>query len=406
VVPLALIALDSSPFSLVASLSGMIPRGPLVATVVRMIALQMAASVGLVLWAIVRLRPASRAVHDADARAASRRFLRARWWPRPACGDDPVLWHEIHPGWRGSRAGLWVHRMVNALWIGLIAYVISCFAWPAFAELSRSGYRAVPGTPAILELNPIARALVARMDGWPTGPAPDQARLELNDVLRTTTGLLDMFYILLVAGAAAVSVAKERERETWLGLIATPLSGREILRAKLLGAVWNSRGLAVLMLALWIVGLLAGAVHPLGFLAAVTGMGVSCWFLAALGLSASLWSRDRAQANGWVLMPMMLVVGSSALPFFFPGRASVVLGGGTMPFLAWASLLSYEDVHAALHFGAIPRFAQIGVHGATGAWIILAAWLISTTAQAIGAFLLMRSAVCGFDAAVGRPIRN
>jgi hypothetical protein len=201
-------------------------------------------------------------------------------------------------------------------------------------------------------------------------------------------------------------VAKERERETWLGLIATPLTGREILRAKLLGSTWKTRGPAVLMLVLWIVGLLAGAVHPLGFLAALTGMGVSCWFHAALGLFASLWSRDRAQATGWVLGPLILILGSSALPFILPGTASVVLAGGTMPFLTWASLLSYEDVHAALRSGAIPRFAEIGIPGVAGARIILAAWLISTTAQAIGAFLLMRSAVRGFDAAVGRPIPN
>src|SRR3954454_11594729 len=117
----------------------MIPRGPLVVSVFRMIALQMAASVGLVLWAILRLRPASRAGYDAEARAASRRFLRARWWPRPACGDDPVLWHEMHPGRRISRAALWVGRLIHASWIGLIAYGISWFVWPAFAELLQLG---------------------------------------------------------------------------------------------------------------------------------------------------------------------------------------------------------------------------------------------------------------------------
>jgi ABC-type transport system involved in multi-copper enzyme maturation permease subunit len=406
VVPLALTALDSSPLVLVSTLSGMIPRGPLVAIVFRMIALQMAASLGLVLWAIVRLRPASRAAQDAEARAASRRLFRARWWPRPACGDDPVLWHEIHPGRRISRAAFWVDRLVHALLIGLIAYGISLFAWPALAELSRTGYGAVPGTRAVLEINPIARVFAAKLDGMPAVPAPGQARLELNDVLRMTTAGLDVLYVLMVAGAAVESVVKERERDTWLGLIATPLSGQEILRAKILGSIWNTRGLAVLMLALWIVGLVAGAVHPLGFLAALLGIGVSCWFLAALGLSASLWSRDRAQANRWVVAPLIFIVSSSALPYVLPGPAGVVLAGGPMPFLTGASLLSYEDVHAALHVGAIPRFAHFGVHGVAGAWIILAVWLISMTAQAIAAFLLMRSAVCGFDAAVGRPIPN
>ena len=68
----------------------------------------------------------------------------------------------------------------------------------------------------------------------------------------------------------------------------------------MIGAIWKARGLATLTLILWSVGLLAGAVHPLGFLAAVAGMGVSCWFLAAVGVSASLWSPDRSQATGKV----------------------------------------------------------------------------------------------------------
>jgi ABC-type Na+ efflux pump permease subunit len=242
--------------------------------------------------------------------------------------------------------------------------------------------------------------------GLPAGPAPGQARLELNDVLRMATGSLDAIYVLMVAGTAAESVAKERERDTWLGLIATPLTGREILRAKLLGSLWKTRQVAALLLALWGVGLLAGAVHPLGFLAATTGLAVSSWFLAALGLMASLWSRDRGHATGRVIGPLMLILVLGALPFLRPGTASAVLAGGSMPFLTWASLLSYEDVHAAVHRGAIPRFAEIGIPGVAGARILLAAWLISTAAQAVGAFLLMRSSARGFDAAVGRPIAS
>lgn len=405
VVPLALWVLDSSPLGVGMNLMGVIRRGPLVGSVLRMIALQTTAAAVLVLWAIARLRPASRACHDAEARAASRRLLRARWWPRPACGDDPVLWHEMHPGRRMSRAALWVDRLVNATWIGLIAYGISWFARPAFAELGRLGYGPAPGAFTVPEVNPIARVLVGKLMRLSVGPAPGQARLELNYVLRMTTGILDILYLLMVAGAAAESVAKERERETWLGLIATPLTGREILRAKMLGSIWKTRGLAILMLALWVIGLLAGAVHPLGFLAAVAGLGVSGWFFAVLGVSMSLRSRDRAQATGRALGPLLLFLSLGAVPFILPGMASVALAGVTMPFQAWASLLSYEDVHAATHAGAIPQFAAIGLGGGAGPGIILAAWLIGTIAQAVGAFLLMRSAVRGFDAAVGRPIR-
>ena len=107
VAPVAVRVLDSSPLGVGMSLLGVIPRGPLVGAVLRMIALQTAAAVVLVLWAMARLRPASRAVYDVEGRAAFRRLLRARWRPRPACGDDPVLWHEIHPARATSAPRCW-----------------------------------------------------------------------------------------------------------------------------------------------------------------------------------------------------------------------------------------------------------------------------------------------------------
>jgi ABC-type transport system involved in multi-copper enzyme maturation permease subunit len=404
--PLALPMLDSGPIGLVMSLSGVIPRGPLALAVARMIALQLAAAAALVVWAAVRLRPASRALPDLEARATSRRFLRARWQPRPACGDDPVLWHAMHPGRCASRAALVVDRLVHALWIGAIVGEIAWFALPAFAELLERGYGPAPARTTVPEMNPILRLLACLLAGLPAGPEPGQARGELNFVLRVTTGVLDAFYVLMVAGAAAESVARERERNTWLGLLATPLGGREIVRGKLLGSLWGTRGLATLMLAFWIVGLLAGAVHPIGFLAALAGMGVSAGFLAAAGVCASLWSPDRHQATSRAVGPLILFLSLAVLPAFWPGTASAVLAVVTMPLQTWAALFTYDDVDAVVHGRALPGLVPLGVGRGPGTWIVMAAWLFSIGAQAIAGVLLARSAVRGFDAVVGRPARG
>jgi hypothetical protein len=406
VFPVVLGVLDSSPTGVGLNLVGAFPRGPLVGAVLRMIALQLAGATVLVLWAIARLRPASRAVYDVEGRAAILRVLRARWRPRPACGDDPVFWHEIHAARVRSKIALWLDRLVNVLCFGLIAYATSWFAVPAFTELSRSGYGPVPGKPFLPELDPSVRLLASKLLKLPVGFAPGQARLEFNIVLRQATGLFDVLLVLGIARVAAESVAVQRERDTWLGLIATPLTGWEILRAKMLGSIWRTRGVAFLTIALWIVGLLAGAVHPLGFLAASVGMVVSCGFLAALGVSLSLWSRGRDQATGRVLGPLLWSMGLSAVPFWLPGMASVLLATSSMPFQTWVSLLSYDDVHAMINSGVPLQFAAIGIQSWAGVRIVLAARLISTTAQAIAAFLLTRSAVRGFDDAIGRPIRT
>ena len=116
-------------------------------------------------------------------------------------------------------------------------------------------------------------------------PAPGQARLEFNIALRQFSAMLASPFAFGIFVAAFRSVAAERKSDTWLGLIATPLSGWEILRAKMLGAVWYARGYAVTMLTLWTLGLLAGALHPLGFLAGLAGLAASTAFYVALGIS-------------------------------------------------------------------------------------------------------------------------
>jgi hypothetical protein len=49
-----------------------------------------------------------------------------------------------------------------------------------------------------------------------------------------------------------------------------------------------------------------------------------------------------------------------------------------------------------------PQYAAIGIQTGAGVRIMLAACLIGTIAHAVGASLLFRSSVRGFDAAVGR----
>ncbi len=405
-VPPALWALDGSPAGILLSLVGAIPRGPLVDSVLRMVAIQAGLSAALGLWAITRLRPASRAIHDGEGRAARLRVIRGRWRPRPACGDDPVLWLELHPARGSGLATRMADRCGLALAIGLLAWATSWLAGPAFAELWRSGYGSTPGIGAEPELNPIARVLLAKLGGVSVGLAAGSARLEFNIALRQASWLLGLIYCILVVGYAAEGLTRERQRDTWLGLIATPLSGREILRAKMIGAIWKARSMALPMLGLWAVGLAAGAIHPIGFAAAVAGLAGSTWFLAAWGIFVASRSSDPGRAALMLLVPTMLGVGLGAVPFVAPGAAGVVVAAAMPPFQAWLAPLSYEDIAALARGGLPPRLAAVGVAGGPTAWLVTASWALSVGAQLAGAILLGRAAFRGFDAAVGRPVRG
>ena len=81
-----------------------------------------------------------------------------------------------------------------------------------------------------------------------------------------------------------------------------------------------------LLVVLWSVGLLAGALHPLGFVAALVLLGVSVGFMAALGTYVSLVSRDTPQASNRTLVPVLLLMGSFVACYLPPRIATCADG--------------------------------------------------------------------------------
>lgn len=402
--------LDSSPLGVTASLVGLFPRpGGFVESVARMAALEVAGALGLTLWAVVRLRPASRSLHDAGGRPALFPVLRARWRrPRPPCGDDPVFWYSLH----STRATSWPDRVleiaIELAILGSVAMGTLWFARPAFAELAAHGYAASPEARAPLPVSPPARATAGTSILPARGPAPGQAaRRRFNIALRQTSMMFVVLYAVMVSGTAAAGVVQEYERKTWLGLIATPVTGGEILRGKMLASLWRVRWINVLLLGPWAVGLLTGAVHPLGFLLAVAGLAVSAGFFAATGVAVGLYTRGSQDAEALAVLLIVILLPLSGLAALLPGQASLVFGVGSTPLLTWIALVSYDDVQAVIRSGVLPQFANLGnlKPEGLGARLALAAWLLGTIAQAAVGIGVARAARRDFDALVGRPVR-
>lgn len=366
----------SSPLAVLANLVG--SPGGLLETVGLMILLQVAVGGLCIGLATVRLRSAWRGAPADPKRTRRRQEARppARLWPRPACGDDPVLWKEMHCSRRGRSARL-LGPIVFLGVVGLIFYETLDFARPSFAECWAFGYGA---------------------------SAMNDRRMQFNEGLRTVTGWLVFLLMLLVAGTASEVLASERARDTWINLISTPLSGREILRGKMLGVAWKMRHIATFLVPLWMVGLLCGAVHPLGFIIAVTELGAAIWFLVALGTYISLKARDLPQATTWTLSLTLLLSLSFLVCFLPPPRGSFLLGSFSTPWVEAWSLFSYAEVqdafHPALARGNRMRFWR------EGPLVVLEACLIGIVSKVALAMLVTRLAATQFDAAVGRPRRS
>jgi hypothetical protein len=125
---------------------------------------------------------------------------------------------------------------------------------------------------------------------------------------------------LMAAAVAFESITTERAKETRNGLIATPLSGFEILRSKLLACLWWLRSLLYTLLGLGTIGLATRAVHSLGYLLTVLELVASAWFCMSVGLLAPLRSRSPAGPGSAMLNLLGPPVGSIALPNLLPAR--------------------------------------------------------------------------------------
>ena len=229
-----------------------------------MMGLQVAYGSAFVALAAFRLR---RAFRDEGGQSRLGKFIatvkrKRRWLPRPECGDDPMMWKEKYVArLGGATKGLILFG--GLVVAGIVAYSVSDEFLMACGELAREGYS-------------------------DTGPH----RRNMNVFFRITCSIIYVVWMLGIASATAGGVTSEREEDQWLSLTSTPLDGREILRAKMLGPIWGFKPVVFLLVGLWITGLISGSIHPVGFLASVVNLVVFTWFLVALGTCISLRSRN------------------------------------------------------------------------------------------------------------------
>ncbi|OJW16748.1 MAG: hypothetical protein BGO49_15905 [Planctomycetales bacterium 71-10] len=391
-------ALDGGPFGLAENLVGVMPRPwGLVEGVFRMAAIQVAVAAGFTAWAIARLRPASRALYDVEGRSGALRALREanrRPPTRRPCGTDPVFWNERYAYRARNRAARLASGLTRLAWMALLAVGVGWYAGPAFVELAERGYGPSAEADRMPPLNPLTRVLAERLvSGSSADPAPGQARLEFNLALRQFTSFLALGLATAACAFGVEGITRERRRDTWSGLLATPLTGGEIVRGKVLGALWRGRETIALLLILWGLGLASGAVHPLGFLAAIAWIVASTPLFAAMGVAQGL----RPEDERWPLDPSR-----------WPGAIATVAASAAVLTLvpaavAAASLFSYEDLRAAAAGGPFTPLEGWTLGRWLGARGVMLTFLAAPAAAGAGSILYLTSLARSFDAAVGRP---
>jgi ABC-type transport system involved in multi-copper enzyme maturation permease subunit len=373
----------TSPFALLVDvLRGSIRSSDaLSGRIVAMIGLQGLYGALLTALAVADLRPSFRARAGGTRRRppiATRgpSWLRRTAWRVP-CGDDPMLWKELVV----PRLPVFYRPLglsMGLILAGLLAWGTIDFAIPAFQEVWVCGY----------------------------GPAPaGSARDAFHDYLQIVGTGIALVVALGVASDAAAAIAAEREKDTWISLLATPLTGAEIVRGKMLGAFWGTRHMGVVLGLLGIVGSLAGSLHPLGLVLALFELVAFTGFAAALGIWISLRTSDTMRALTRVMTWLLAVSGGSllvGLPLLSYRPLALV---GCPPALLAASLGSCSEVlgqgvSRGPGWFRETRLSELWLgHGTE----MVVASLASVLGYALGAWTLTRSACRGFDAQLDRP---
>ncbi len=316
------------------------------------------------------LRPVASGAGPFGWRLAPVNFLlsRRRLLPRPACGDRPVLWKEMHVARSRVLARLFLTLAVLAVLVPL-GWATWLFAVPAFQEVAAGGYGSAK---------------------------PAGAREEFNIFLRVT---LVSSYMLLAIGLAifcATSITSEKEKDRWTSLIATPLSALEIVGQKMIGACWRLHWLGLTYLVLLALGVAAGAIHPLGGILSVVQFVVFLGFVAGLGTYFSLRSRSSVHALGWTFFVLFVINGGYLLGCVLVRNETSLVFFLATPLLHGLSFATYPEVNWFLKGGT-------GIGNPTEvAWLIV----VNVLFYGVSAVVLCYKCVGAFEKDAGRPARD
>jgi hypothetical protein len=232
---------------------------------------------------LAALRLAAWRLFPSYRKQLSEASVKRRWRVRlrPAVSDRPMLWKEIHVE---QPHGLgWILRA-----LGLVAKVtlLGSFLYLGFSWLWASW------TGDTLQAGSAAGSLQ-----------------ELVGMLGTP---LSWFVQWSMAVAAAVSIASERERHTWDGLLTSPLEGAAIVYGKIAGGCRGALSWLVIALVCWSVALVCGALPFLEWLLLVVSTLVGTLFSATIGVKFSLQTATVTKAMFHAIMAWMLVrIGST-----------------------------------------------------------------------------------------------
>jgi ABC-type transport system involved in multi-copper enzyme maturation permease subunit len=176
------------------------------------------------------------------------------------------------------------------------------------------------------------------------------------EYLAALSGYLGTGMLLLMAVRAAGLFAQEKERDCWITLLSTPLTGEEMVNGKLLGNLYSTRWLWILLLVSWLLGALFDplVLYPLAI--TILTLLLLSVYTTCLGLFFSLRSATSLRAMAQTLGVLVFFGGGYlfccciVLSSNMGGRDSEIILAICIPFLIAFPGIAFTEMNSNSFF--------------------------------------------------------
>jgi ABC-type transport system involved in multi-copper enzyme maturation permease subunit len=216
-------------------------------------------------WAILMLKRIALRQSYGVTRAKKERLN--RWFRARSIRNSPWVWKEVF----ANQTRPTITKRLYQLLI-----ICAVFVWPIYYVFASI-------------LNPYS---MIRLLQW------DDFLDYINIWIRISTGILTAMICFSVALRGSSAIAQEKDRNTWVSLCVSPVTVGELLYAKWLGAILQSRFLLGLLAVIWLIGIFTTAVYSFFlpifvvflflFASAFSLVGIRCSVTARTALVSSI----------------------------------------------------------------------------------------------------------------------
>ena len=201
----------------------------------------------------------------------------------PEIGNNPVFWREVFVE-ANSRMGC-IGRIIVII-IGVLIFApVAFIIWGDFF------YRATWQT------------------GWNFNEQWNEFALNINRWVRVATGIIATLMFFAVSMRAAGAISGERDKDSWISLISTPLSADEILWGKWWGCVLGMRRIYFVLAIIWSMGLAVGSVRPEMLPLMIIALALYVSAFSWIGLFCSMTARTTMIASVRVFFATLFFAG-------------------------------------------------------------------------------------------------